>query len=270
MSSFRYVRAQIEHLPGKTQWPRSGHMPDILRAFVISTQQLYEGTINLISDKRPTAFVLPAAVVTRALVEGLGNLLALVEDPVASVPLFMRDDYLHMHLKTKYNGQRFPKRAPYAKEVIKLQQYADGMGLTAAELADPEKHLGRWPTPGRLLTQTKAPRLTGDRRKVFKEIYDFWYGTLSGYAHHRLTALQLALFADEQFAEETFLMIRSVTAFLATQASLCVLSEVEHAAGIPVCTHLRAAWERFRDMDDITQSVYSMRYATLLGMTSTP
>src|SRR5437763_444817 len=87
--------------------------------------------------------------------------------------------------------------------------------------------------------RSASPRSTGDRRKVFQEIYAFWYGTLSAYAHHRLTALQLALFADEQFAEETFLMVRSVTAFLAIQSSLCVLSEAEHAAGIPVCTHLR-------------------------------
>jgi hypothetical protein len=101
---------------------------------------------------------------------------------------------------------------------------------------------------------------------VFDEIYRFWYRSLSALAHHRLTALQSAVFTEEQPNEATFVMVKSVTASLAISVSLCVLSEIEVSCALAPCAPLRVAWERVRDVDEIVQSVYRLRYGHLLKM----
>ena len=259
-SAFQYFRAQVEHLPGR-RWPRSGEIHALLRGFIVSTQQLYAATILLMADDRPKPLVMPAGVVARALVEGLGNLLAILEAPDTAVGLFLRDDYLNSFRRARSLQERFGSTAGIEKEARNLKQYAQALKLAPNEVADPEKHLREWPTPRRLLSQ-----LTGERREVFQEIRNCWYRWLSALAHHRLTALNAAVFTEEQPSEQTFLMVKSVTATLAISVALCVLSEVEDFCGIPPNPPLRAAWERMRDADEIIKAIYRMRYARLLQM----
>ena len=267
-TAFKYFRAQIEHALPHSTWPRSGELPAILRAFIISTQQLYASTIILMADNRPKQLVMPAGVLARALVEGLGNLFALLEDPGATAS-FLRDDYLNTSRKVAYYEKRFAGQAAIAsaiaKEKVNLTQYARGMGLSQSEIDHPE-NLEEWPTPGRLLRSKKPPRLAGERRKVFEECHNFWYRSLSAFAHHRLTALQIALHTEEQVDEESLILARSATANLAVVVSLCVLSEVEHHCDFAPCSPLRVTWERIRDLDDLTKMIYGLRYARLLGM----
>ena len=263
-SAFRYFRAQIEHLPGR-DWPRSGEVRDLLRGFIISTQQLYAGTIILMADNRPKPLVLPAGVVARALVEGLGNLLAIVETPERAAA-FLKDDYLNAIRKTEYYRERFGNTPGMEKELKHLADYARAMKLTPEEIADPEKRLKEWPMPRPLLKS----HLTDERKQVFQEIYGFWYRSLSALAHHRLMALQVAVFTEEQPSEETFLMVKSVTAALAVSVALCVLSEVEDFCGLEPNLSLRAAWGQMRDAHEIVTTVYRIRYARLLKMDPLP
>jgi hypothetical protein len=158
-SAFRYFRAQIEHLPGRG-WPKSGDVRDLLRGFTISTQQLYAATIMLMADNRPKPLVMPAGVVARALVEGLGNLLAILEKPESAPALFFRDDYLNASRRVRYYEERFGSRPGIEKEKRMLAEYARAIKLSPEEIADPEKNLVEWPTPRRLLRQE---RLTGER-----------------------------------------------------------------------------------------------------------
>jgi hypothetical protein len=259
-TAFRYYRAQLEHMPGR-RWPRSGEMPALLFGFVVSTQQLYAATILLMADNRPKPLVMPAGVVARALVEGLGNLMAVLEAPDTATPLFLRDDFRNTALRASYLKQRFGSSAHHEKEERKLADYGRAMKLSRAEMSDPEKALKEWPLPSRLLK-----RLTGERHQVFEEVYRFWYRSLSALAHHRLTALQAAVFTEEQPNEETFVMYKSVTATLAVLVVLCVLSEVEDACGFQPNAPLRAAWEQVRWTHDIIQAAYDKRYRRLLKM----
>jgi len=265
-SAFRYFRAQVEHLPGR-RWPRSGESHDLLRElvrrFIISTHQLYTATISLMADNRTPALVMPAGVVARALVEGLGNLLAILEAPNDAAEWFLKDDYLNRFRRWQSARKRFGNTAGVEKETRSLKQGAQDLKLTPEEIASPEKRLQEWPTPRRLLDQG---RLTGERGQVFEEIYDFWYKWLSALAHHRFAALQAAVYTEEQPSEETFVMVKSVTATLAVSIALCVLSEVEAFYELPPNPPLRAAWERMRDADEIIKAIYRMRYARLLQM----
>lgn len=112
-SAFAYFRAQVERLPGRN-WPRSGQLRDLLRGFIISTQQLYAATILLIADNRPKALVMPAALVARALVEGLGNLFAILEDPQRASLDFLKDDFRHAVGRIRYYRERWPEWTGYA------------------------------------------------------------------------------------------------------------------------------------------------------------
>ncbi len=211
-AAFDYSRAQVERLDNrKASWPRTGKVRDLLRGFIVSTQQLFAGTVGLMADNRPKQLVLPAGIVARALVEGTA------------------------------------------------------LGLSTNEMADPAGLL-KWPTPGRLLERTQSPRLKGERRSVFEEVYGFWYGSLSAYSHHRLSALQLAIYTEEQPDETTFAMAKSTTASLAVLVALCVLSEVEAFCGLVPSQRLRDAWSLVRDVDDVVQAVYRLRYGRLLGV----
>ncbi len=265
-AAFDYSRAQVERLDNrKASWPRTGKVRDLLRGFIVSTQQLFAGTVGLMADNRPKQLVLPAGIVARALVEGLGNLLALLEDPDLAPDLFLRDDYRTARQKLAYHHRRFGNRPGYAHEEEKLQQYGTALGLSTNEMADPAGLL-KWPTPGRLLERTQSPRLKGERRSVFEEVYGFWYGSLSAYSHHRLSALQLAIYTEEQPDETTFAMAKSTTASLAVLVALCVLSEVEAFCGLVPSQRLRDAWSLVRDVDDVVQAVYRLRYGRLLGV----
>src|SRR5438105_1258710 len=128
-SAFRYFRAHVEHLPGR-RWPRSGEMHDLLRGFIISTQQLYAATILLMADDRPQPLVMPAGVVARALVEGLGNLLAILEAPATAPALFLKDDYLNTFRRARYQQERFGNTPGYENEARKLAQYGRAMKLS--------------------------------------------------------------------------------------------------------------------------------------------
>jgi len=261
-SAFRYYRAQLEHLPG-SRWPRSGEIVDLLRGFVISTQQLYAATILLMADNRPKPLVMPAGVVARALVEGLGNMLGILESPDTAPALFLRDDYRNTARRVGYFHKRFGASPGLEAEKRKLTEYGRALKLSPGELSDPEKTLKEWPTPYPLLK-----RLSGERRQVFEEIYRFWYSALSAMAHHRLIALQAAVFTEDQPDEDTFIMAKSVTATLAVSVVLCVLSEIEDFCRFKPNAPLRAAWEQVRWTHDIIQSVYEKRYRRLLGMST--
>jgi hypothetical protein len=260
-TAFRYYRAQLEHMPGQ-RWPKSGEMSGLLFGFVVSTQQLYAAAILLMADNRPKPLVMPAGVVARALVEGLGNLMAILDAPDTAPPLFLRDDFRNTALRAHYVKQRFGSSSNHEREERKLAEYGRAMQLSAAEMANAEKALKEWPTPRRLLK-----RLRGERHDVFDEVYQFWYRSLSALAHHRLSALQAAVFTEEpQSNEETVVMVKSVTATLAVLVVLCVLSEIEAFCSFQPNASVRAGWEQVRWTHDIIQAVYDKRYRRLLNM----
>ncbi len=267
-TSFKSFRAQIDHLPNPSghMWPRSGETRALLYGFVRSTEQLYRSTIIVMDDRTPRQFVLAGGVLARALVEGVGNLFALLDDPDDAPALFGRDDFLNTYLRIEYRKRRY--RSNEAREVKILRGYGEYLGLSVSEIEDPERKaaLRRWPTPGKLLKRRQPPRLQGERRQVFKELCGFWYGSLSALSHHRVAALQMAFYTEEQPDEGTFLMAKSAVATLAVVAVLCVLSEVEVALNIPNSPSLRAAWNLVRDLDELTQAVYHLRYQSLLGL----
>jgi hypothetical protein len=260
--AFRIIRAQLEHLPEAQQWPRTRELPAIARGFVISMRQCDLALVSLIADARAEQFVFPAGAIVRVMLEGTANLMAILEDPEPAIRAFARDDYRSQRRRMAYQEKRFDHS--YAREERKLRAYAADLGLSEGEIADPNS-ITPWPSPGEFLTRTKPPRLGDDRKVVFQELYRFWYPAFSEMSHHLMTAIQLAIFSEEQPNEETFALAKSQTATLGVLTSLCVLAEIETFFHLATCVPLRVAWERVRTMDKLCTAVYEGRYRRLLN-----
>lgn len=266
--SFRYFRAQLEHHRQATHpWPKGGEFLAALLGFTVSSQQLYSGAIKLIADDAPKPLVMPSAILARAMLEGLGNVFALLEDPQGRFPLFLRDDYRNSAAVLAFRLKRYGPTSSTASQARKLAQYASALGLSKREIADPEKQLKRWPTPGGLLGLPNGqPYLSGHYLTLFGELYHFWYAQLSAYAHHRIAALQGAIFTEVQPDEVQFVHVKTAITTLALLVSVCVLSEVETYCKFDACIPLRAAWDELRGMHDLMQTFYQTRYRDLLRM----
>jgi hypothetical protein len=241
-----------------------------VRGLLISSEQTYAAICILVAGNRPKTLPLQAAILSRALLESLGNLLALSEDPVKRSFGFGCDGYRslfdeHQKLKAAF-GKVAKWKSWLAGNERLLKVHAGLLGLTSEQAKNPGKHLPqRWPTPGGLLNK-KKPMLTGTKRAAFQQVYDFWYATLSGYAHQRFRALSAAFLSDDPSLQWSPGRIESNVVSEATLFLLCILSEVEALGGFEPNVHLRAAWERVRPLDDMAETMVKLRYGKLLGL----
>jgi len=76
---------------------------------LISSEQTYAAICILLARNRPKTLPLQAGILLRALLEALGNVLALSEDPEKRSFLFAADGYRsafeeHARLKTGFGG----------------------------------------------------------------------------------------------------------------------------------------------------------------------
>ena len=237
-----------------------------VRGLLISGEQTYAATCVLLA--RTKALPLQASILVRSLLEALGNLLALSEDPQKRSFLFGCDGYrsaFEEHERLKADFGNVPKWKDWlTRSEQLLDNHATLLGLTARQTKDPAKHLPqRWPTPGGLL---RKRMLSGTKLAAFKQLYDFWYATLSGYVHQRLRALSAALITDDTSLQWSPGRIESNVVFEATLFLLCILSEVEVLGGFPPNVNLRVAWERVRALDDMAGTMVKVRYGKLLGL----
>lgn len=275
--AFSAIRRRVEETGPSPYWPRRGRQADIVRGFLISLAQLQRAVIALVADKRPDSLVLPAQVLCRTSIEGLGNLLAFLDHPEAATRGLQLDDYVYARRIAAGNDQQLPKKWPgRARERRVLRQAATFLKLSKAQIKDYES-LGEFPTTGVLGGRAKrrAPllELQGTRKTAFLELYDFWYRSLSRYAHQRLAALQLAVACfdvpDESGAEIE--LAKSSSVALTTLALLCGMTEVDAvmSRGKSTSTDLAAAWGVVQPLNEFTRRLHAMRYGGLVPASET-
>lgn len=241
-----------------------------VRGLLVSGEQTYAAICALVADRRPKTLPLQASILVRSLLEALGNLLALSEDPQKRPFLFDCDGYrsaFEEYKRLKAGFGNLPKWKSWLTDSEQLLKvHAMQLGLTPQQAKNPVKHLPqRWPTPGRLLNKNK-PMLSGTRLAAFRQLYDFWYATLSGFAHQRLRALSAALVTDDPSLRWSPGRIESKVVSEATLFLLCILSEVEVLGGFQPNVNLRVAWERVRPLDDMAETMVKLRYGKLLWL----
>jgi hypothetical protein len=231
-------------------------------------QQSEMALLAVVGDKSIDQSLLAGAAIARVMFEGTLNLMAILENPEPAMIAFARDDYWSLRERLTYFARRFPDAEP--TDLANLAEYASNLGISPEETAQQKTPKGSWwPKPSVMLKEGESPlSLRGERRAVCKELYDFWYGTLSAISHSRMAALRVAAFTEKHSdaLAVTFTQARVTTASLGLVTSLCVLAELEAHFGLALCVPLRAAWENVRKMDRLCESVYQLRYAKLLAM----
>jgi hypothetical protein len=265
--AFRYTLAHVERIrPNQSRWPASGQLPSVLHAFVRSTEQLYEGVVALLADRNPRNLSLAAGVVVRAAVEGLGNVLALLEDPAIGVPVLLRDHYCNSALILAHEKERRGDSEPFRRAETNLRRLAEHHGITPDEAAALVRGRQPWPMPKDLLNgKSRDVRIRGERLAVFREVHGAWYRHLSGLAHHRLAALQVAVGTEEHRDEGKVAMVKSVTYGLSATVSVCVILEALDYCQEAPSEAVREAWRLCRALDETAKEAGRLRYDRLLG-----
>jgi hypothetical protein len=253
----------------------------LLLGLLVSARDTYAGAIVLISRKRMIR-TLPAQSQTlvRSMFEGYANLIALLQAPTDRARLYARDEYRRTVIQQRWLLRKYGKdprwRDYLAMRDRQLAAFAVYLTLPSRVARNPTKYIRReWPTPGGLLFggrkggRTFKPLLRGNRWRAVKELYDLWYGVLSGLAHQRLVGIgtsmlmYLGLTDDEAFDPT---IVESNTATLGSLILASVLSELEVAGGFTPRAELRVVWDLLRSIDDEAEAMYRIRYRRLLKM----
>jgi hypothetical protein len=245
----------------------------VLRGLLTSAAQIYTAVCLLLSEKRPKRLMLQAAILNRSLLETLGNVLALCEAPKSKTRILVREAYKNLVLmflrdQAKHGGSD-PKWNEYLDVYAKgLESFAKGLRISRRYLRNPNLISEQWPTPGRMIHGDKRrkqpPFLHGNRRKVFKIIYDSHYGHQSEQAHQRAAAVSAALVVDDPsaqwnpgYGEST--LISDAILFLT-----CILSELESKGRYPAHPKLQELWVYVRELNDEAKELWRLRYRSLL------
>ncbi len=242
-----------------------------VRGFLVSSIQSFAAICALVSEKRPKPLVLQAQILNRALLETLGNLLALLEDPEPRFTTLMREAFKGNMIELAKLKRLYGEDKTWTEYLTRREEgttiWAAQGGFTPGEVAKPENIKDFWPTPGIMLYGSKrlgiAPMLSGERKAVFQEIYETHYSGLSEQAHQRMAAIGLATLVDEPSQQWNPGHAESHTVSTAMLFLACMLSEIEGAGGYERHAKLRELWTYLREIDGEAKELWTLRYERL-------
>jgi hypothetical protein len=210
---------------------------------VLSSHHTMSASLFLVGDKRveeaaagmgPGPFPAQAVILQRALFELLGNVMALLEEPISRDALFRRDGYredlkLYRAQIPKAGNPRWDRWLQRGEE--QLRGKARFLRLTTIEAADPNQ-LRSWPSPKALTTGRDLNGrawLSAERLRVIQTLYEDSYGPDSRVVHQKDSALRLARMRNSGINLELLARLRTVPALRASMFDAAVLTEVESA-----------------------------------------
>ena len=244
----------------------------VIRGLLVSAAQTYNAVCLLLSERQPKRLMLQAAILNRSLLETLGNVMALCEAPKSRTRILVREAYKNLALmflreQAKHGGSD-PKWREYLDVCAQgLDLFAKGLRISRRCIRNPNLISEQWPTPGRMIhgdrRRKQPPFLHGNRRKVFKIIYDSHYGHQSEQAHQRAAAVSAALIVDESAQWNPGLgesgLISDTILFLT-----CIISELESKGRYPAHPRLRELWVYLKQLNAEANELWRLRYRSLL------
>jgi hypothetical protein len=244
---------------------------DLLRGFLTAAMQTYAGICILVADKRPKPLMLQAGILNRALFEILATVFGILEDPASRTRILLRESHKAQAERYQYLLARWGTDQDW-REYFGV--YEKGLAMIAATLGvEPDDALkgetitDEWPTPGLMIygrPSRKIPSfVSGERREVLKEIYEYHYPHQSAQAHGRIAAMAVAILVDTPESQwnpgagESDIVATAIL-FLA-----CLLSELEMAGGYRPHPRLLELWSYLRDMNGEAKDLWALRYGGL-------
>jgi hypothetical protein len=244
---------------------------DLLRGFLTAAMQTYAGICILLADKRPKPLMLQAGVLNRALFEILATAFGILEDPAPRTNMLLRESHKAQAERYQYLRARWGTDPDWRKY---LTVYEKGLAMIGATLGlAPDDALSggaitdEWPTPGLMIygrpSRKILPFISGERREVLKEIYEYHYPHQSAQAHGRVAAMAVALLVENPESQWNPGAGESDIVSTALLFVACLLSELEAVGGYVPHPKLLELWSYLRDMDGEAKELWALRYAAL-------
>ena len=157
-----------------------------------------------------------------------------------------------------------------------LQQQADflcttmlGWKIGPEEVADLEKHIRRWPNPGKMV---RHPSLSAERRTFLGYLDDWLYRSLSSQAHLQAPGLGMRgaflvgkLWPDRDARDERLEKFKSDNAFTAITLVLTLVSEIEMELRFGLAERAKYVWTMLLTHNwGQAAEIYDLRYKALL------
>lgn len=178
----------------------------------------------------------------------------------------------------KYYDQ-IPKWQNYIQTLdVKLDNLAKELNLTSAQISNPIKEIGRFPTPGKTVDILKK-RYTNSAAIPFMEFINTWmYRTLSGESHLNFKAIQRRginltpnvakqMFGETEYKErlkENFIDYYKEMTWATFTLLLAIISEIEGHFGYQMKDKAKYLWTIFESHSDMAKDFYDLRYKQLL------
>jgi hypothetical protein len=249
-----------------------------VRGLALSSRQTYDAIALLLADRnKPNTLPLQAAILTRSLLEGLGNIMALTSSPSA-IRWFLADGYRETSRQIAVQQMRFGNRERWKGWLSQMQAMlvaeAEMIGLSERRTRNPVKTIPDWPSPY-WLSRPKRVRgrktplpvlLRGNRARLFEDAHQLWYSELSSFAHQRSAAARMAIFSNDPDAHWEPGRLESNVISEGLLFYTCIMSELEAATSMPPSADLRALWTMLCDLDEHAKEFVRIRYRRLLRL----
>ena len=242
------------------------------RGMLIAAAQTYASICILLADKRPKPLMLQATVLNRSLFELLANVLAITEAP-DRYRILVREAWKAHALRYRYLVSRFGADPAWTEylDVYKrgIPIIAQHSGISSQEQQNPNLIPDLWPTPGVMVYGRQRgkvpPFVSGSRRAVLKELYEFHYSVQSAQAHGRAASMAIAVLVDNPDAQWNPGQGESYIVVIALLMVVCLLSELELAGGYARHPKLAELWTYLRDVDNEAKELWALRYEHIVS-----
>ena len=275
--AWRHVNTHLERnvrngsLQPETRWT-------FIWGLALSANQTHASIALLLADRnRPKTLPLQASILVRSLVEGLGNLLALIQSRNA-FRWFVADGYRRRFEQLNVQRQIFGHRKNWKEWLDKMDTVlaveAEWARLGIRRRRRPSTTIPEWPSPYWLTRRRRCKArkrplpalIKGNGARLFEDAYLLWYSVLSSYAHQRSAAAQYAIFSNDPDAHWEPGALESDVMSQAMLFYACILSELEAAITMPPSADLRVLWSLLWDVDEHAKRFIGIRYLRLLHL----
>ena len=230
--------------------------------------------------RRPV-YALSLAPLTRTLFEQLIAFVFLMEDIPTYIPWLFKTGYTEHRIELKHS-LRYHGSDPIWQNYIKklnrqLSLEEKSMKLTADEIRNPIKKIGRWPTPGQMLAKLRNECPSSSAIDFIEYINSWLYRELSGQTHLNVSGLinrgihfsiddAKMIFGEdwEEKRKEQLEIYRQKQVWIAITIMLAIVSEIEAHFRYDLNQRARYLWTILIEYSDITKDLWEHRYSTLL------
>lgn len=234
-------------------------------------------------DPRRNMLVLSTPPLVRTLFEELMTLIFIFHDVPALMQSYALTNYTELDLELKHAKKYHMDKAHWENYICGLETRLDELAvtlkLTSDQVTNPQKHIGRWPTPGKMIDIVKVRWRNSPDIEFMEYIRSWIYRTLSGDAHLNYYGVirRGSFFAGKEIEaefgqekgrakiKENFEAFRMEMIWTMLVLLVSIVSELEGHFRFGLSTKAKYLWKIFEDSSDLAKEFYKSRFEEKLA-----